>query len=94
MNNKELIAAIAAKNDLTKVETENMLEATVAILRAQLAENNSINVHGFGNLEIREKEERISVHPLTKARILTPPKLVVGFKQSTVLKNKLNNVES
>jgi Bacterial nucleoid DNA-binding protein len=94
MNNKELIAAIAAKNDLTKLETENILEATVAILRAQLAESKSINVYGFGNLEIRKKEERISVHPQTKARILTPPKLVVNFKQSTVLKNKLNNVES
>ena len=93
MNNKELIAAIAAKNDLTKLETENMLEAAVAILRAQLAEGNSINVYGFGSLEVRKKEERVSVHPQTKARILTPPKLAVGFKQSTVLKNKLNNVE-
>ena len=94
MNNKDLIAAIAAKNNIPKPEAENMLKATIAILRSQLASGNSVNVHGFGNLEIRKKEERIFVHPQTQVRTLTPPKLVVGFKQSTGLKNKLNNVES
>ena len=94
MNNKELITAITAKNGLPKSENGDLLEATVAVFRAQLAESNSISVHGFGTLEVRKKEERISVHPSTQARTLVPPKLVVNFKQSTVLKNKLNNTES
>ena len=57
----------------------------------RLKVDNSIGFQGFGTLEVRKKEERISVHPVTKIRTLIPPKLVVSFKQSNILKEKLNS---
>ena len=90
MNNKELISNVASKMNLPKAEVKYMLEAFTEICRNQLKEDNSIGVQGFGTFEIRKKEERLSVHPLTKVRALIPPKLVVSFNQSSVLKDKLN----
>ena len=38
--------------------------------------------------EIKKKLERISVNPVTKQRLLVPPKLVLTFRPSNVLKDK------
>jgi DNA-binding protein HU-beta len=37
--------------------------------------------------------ERISVNPINKKRMLVPPKLVMVFKPSALLKDKLKGVE-
>lgn len=90
MNHKELIAAIASKMNLKKPEVENILDTMVQVFREQLSEGNTIGLHNFGNFEVRKKEERLSVHPATQMRTLIPPKLVVNFKQSNTLKEKIN----
>ena len=90
MNNKELVSNVASKMNLPKTEVKFMLEVFTEICKNQLKEDNSIGFQGFGTFEIRKKEERLSVHPLTKVRTMIPPKLVVSFKQSSVLKDKLN----
>lgn len=90
MNHKELVAAIASKMNLKKPEVENILDTMVQIFREQLSEGNTIGLHNFGNFEVRKKEERLSVHPATQVRTLIPPKLVVNFKQSNTLKEKIN----
>lgn len=92
MNHKELIGSIAAKMDLPKAEVEKLLDDTVSVFVKQLSEGTAIGIQGFGNFEIRKKEERISVHPGTQVRTLIPPKLVVNFKQSNILKDKLKEL--
>ena len=92
MNHKELVDSMSAKLNLSKTETDKLLENTVSVFTEQLVEGGSITLHGFGNFEVRKKEERISVHPLTQARTLTPPKLAVNFKQSNILKEKLKQL--
>jgi nucleoid DNA-binding protein len=90
MNHKELVAAIASKMNLKKPEIENILDTMVQVFREQLSEGKTIGLHNFGNFEVRKKEERLSVHPATQVRTLIPPKLVVNFKQSNTLKEKIN----
>jgi DNA-binding protein HU-beta len=92
MNHKELVDSMSAKLNLTKTETDKLLENVVSVFAEQLAEGNTIALQGFGNFEVRKKEERISVHPVTRARTLTPPKLAVNFKQSSILKEKLKQL--
>lgn len=94
MNHKELIADIANKANLTKTETERLLEITVGICCEQLEEGGAIGFQSFGVFEVKKKEERLTVHPSTRKRMIIPPKLAVGFKQSSVLKEKLKNMES
>ncbi len=92
MNNKELIASMAAKMNAPSSVVANLLETTVGVFTAQLAEEKTVGFQSFGNFEVRKKEERLSVHPSTKIRTLIPPKLVVNFKQSNILKDKLKGL--
>jgi DNA-binding protein HU-beta len=91
MNNKELIARLSDKSNLPKQEVERILDATIMAFTNMLVDEKTIGIHGFGNFETKKKEERLSVHPSTQRRTLIPPKLAVNFKQSSVLKDKLNN---
>ncbi len=93
MNHKELVAEIASKTNMKKPDVENILDAVVLVFREQLSEGNTIGLHNFGNFEVRKKEERLSVHPATQIRTLIPPKLVVNFKQSNTLKEKINTIK-
>lgn len=54
----------------------------------QLEDGNVIAIQGFGTFEVKKKVERISVSPTTKQRMLVPPKLVLTYKPSMLLKEK------
>ena len=92
MNHKELIAEMAAKMNAPKSLVEDLLEKTVSTCSELLVEGKTIGFQSFGNFEVRKKEERLSVHPATQIRTLVPPKLVVNFKQSNILKDKLKDL--
>ena len=92
MNHKELIAAMAAKMNAPKSVIEDLLEKTVSTCNELLVEGKSIGFQSFGNFEVRKKEERLSVHPATQIRTLVPPKIVVNYKQSNILKDKLKEL--
>lgn len=90
MNNKELISTLSSKLNLTKEDVSTLLETFTDCCKEQLTNHNTIGFQSFGTFEVRKKEERISVHPVTQIRTLIPPKLAVWFKQSSILKEKLN----
>lgn len=92
MNQKNLIASISAKTNTPKDLVEKLLETTISTFIEQLVNEKIIGLQSFGNLEVRKKMERISVHPATQIRTLIPPKLVVIFKQSNILKEKLRDL--
>lgn len=92
MKHKDLLRSIAVKTNLSDNEVENYLQVATDIIKAELLAGNTISFQGFGAFEVRRKEERLSVHPVTKARTLIPPKQVVNFKQSSTFKAKLKEI--
>lgn len=94
MNNKELLSKLSAKLKLTQSETSILLAEFMQASTYQLVNGKSISIQGFGTLEVRKKEERLSVNPLTKKRTLIPPKLAVAYKMSNVLKEKIKDIPS
>lgn len=92
MNQRELITKMAAKMNVPKSLVENLLETTIVTCTELLVEEKTIGFQSFGNFEVRKKEERLSVHPSTQIRTMIPPKLVVNFKQSNILKEKLKDL--
>ena len=54
----------------------------------ELEEGNVIAIQGFGSFEVKKKEERISINPASKQRMLVPPKLVLSYRPSNTLKDK------
>ena len=60
-----------------------------AELADSLDEGNSLSIKGFGNFDVKKKLERVVVNPVSKQKMLVPPKLVLSFKPSAILKDKL-----
>ena len=89
MVNREFIEGFAARMHLSAVETQRLVHALVESMTEMLESGNEVNVQGFGSFEVKKKNERVIVHPSTGKKILVPPKLVVGFKQSNVLKSQV-----
>lgn len=69
-------------------DTSELISSLLSDMTQQLEEGNVITVQGFGTFEVKKKAERISVNPTTKQRMLVPPKLVLNYKPSTLLKDK------
>ena len=90
MNNKEFINALATRLQENPKTVKQHVEALVDALANMLDEGATLNVQGFGTYEVKRKKERIIVHPMSKQRQLVPPKLVIAFKPSPTLKDKVN----
>ena len=91
MTTKELITNIAKRSGLAKSQVADLLDATEDAIVQQLLDGKSVQIQGFGTLEVRQKKERISVHPKTGERTMIPPKQQVAFKPTQNLKDEINN---
>jgi DNA-binding protein HU-beta len=69
-------------------DTSELVSFLINEMSEQLQNNNQISIQGFGSFEVKKKAERISVNPTNKQRMLVPPKLVLAYKPSNLLKDK------
>lgn len=88
MDNKKLVETVAGNLGRSPEDVEKLLEALAGVLRTRCGEMDSVHVPSFGTFEPKKRNERVMVHP-SGQRLLVPPKIVLGFKMSNVLKNKL-----
>lgn len=93
MKHKDLVDDMATGLNLPVDEVSALLDDTVSVLNQLLADGKTIGVQSFGSFEVKKKEERLSVHPVTKIKTLVPPKLAVAFKQSNLFKSKLKDIQ-
>ncbi len=89
MNNKEFVTEVARRMGYTAKDTTALMQALVAEMTEQLEDDNVVSIQGFGNFEVKKKLERVVVNPSTQQRMLVPPKLVINFKPSSQLKEKM-----
>ena len=88
LNNKEFISELSNRLNYTIKDTSDLVQLVTAAMIEQLQAGNIVSIQGFGSFEVKKKMERILVNPVTKKRLLIPPKLVLTFKPSTLLKEK------
>ncbi|MBO5171506.1 MAG: HU family DNA-binding protein [Bacteroidaceae bacterium] len=89
MNNKEFIAELARRTKSNAKETQQRMNILVKEITEHLCNEDLISITNFGTFETKKRLERVLVSPTTGQRMLVPPKMVVGFKQSNVLKSKI-----
>ncbi|MGI6113260.1 MAG: HU family DNA-binding protein [Mahellales bacterium] len=90
VNKAELIASIAEKSDLTKKDAEKALNAFVASIQEALAQNDKVQLVGFGTFEVRERAERRGRNPQTREEIVIPASKAPVFKAGKALKDAVN----
>ena len=88
MNNKEFISELSRRFVYTNKDTTQLISSVINIMTQQLQDGNTVAIQGFGTFEVRKKLERISINPATQQRMLIPPKLVLTYKPSAILKEK------
>ena len=90
MNNKEFINELSTQTGLSAKDAASYSALLVSNLSQHLAEEDNVNISGFGLFEVKRKMERIIINPASKQRMLVPPKIVVGFKPAPTLKERIN----
>ena len=87
MNKAELIATVAEKTGLSKKDTESVITAALDVISAALAENEKVQLVGFGAFEVKSRAERIGRNPKTKETIQIPASQTPVFKAGKALKD-------
>ncbi len=86
MTKAEFIAAVAAKSDMTKKDTEKAISAVIDTITDTLAKGEKIQLVGFGTFEVRERAARDGINPQTKKKIQIKATKVPAFKAGSALK--------
>lgn len=80
MNKTDLINEIAAKAGLSKAASKAALDATLESIEQALANDDKVQLIGFGTFAMVEKPERTGINPRTKEKITIAARKVVKFK--------------
>ena len=90
MNKTELIAAVAEQSGLTKKNAEKAVSATIDTIINSVANNEKIQIAGFGTFEQRQRDARTGCDPRTGNRIEIPASKVPAFKAGKGFKDAVN----
>ena len=86
MKKAEFISKVAFRSNLSKRDTEAVIDAAVETITEALKERDSVSFMGFGSFAAHLKNEREIVIPGTTKRVQVPAKYSVRFKPGKLLK--------
>ena len=87
MNKAELVNAVAASTEVSKLEAEAVITATLDAITAAMQEGEKVQLVGFGSFEVKKRAARIGRNPKTKESIEIPASVVPVFKAGKALKD-------
>lgn len=91
MNKSELIAAVAEKTGLTKKDSEKAVVALLDIIKTAVAQDEKVQLIGFGTFEPRVRAARTGKNPRTGEAIKIAEATVPAFKAGKAFKDAVNN---
>ncbi len=90
MTKADLIEEVSGVVELTRKESEVIVEAIFDSVVRSLRNGDKIEIRGFGSFRTRERQSRIGRNPKTGARVEVPAKRIPYFKPSKELKDLVN----
>ena len=96
MTKAELVEKVANQINLTKKQTEVVVNTVFSSITDSLAEGKKVELRGFGSFRIRQRNARIGRNPKSGQKVDVPSKKVPFFKAGKELRelvdeNSLNN---
>jgi integration host factor subunit alpha len=76
---------------VTKSDCARFVETIFELLKESLAKGDDVLISGFGKFCVKAKNERRGRNPQTGEIIMLPPRKVITFRCSGVLKNRMNH---
>src|SRR5579863_4672868 len=91
MTKAELIEEVSRVVEMTRKDSEVIVEAIFDSVVRALRGNDKIEIRGFGSFRTRQRQPRVGRNPKTGARVDVPAKRIPYFKPSKELKDLVNS---
>ncbi|MCC6861036.1 MAG: integration host factor subunit beta [Bryobacterales bacterium] len=92
MTKADLIEEVSRVVEMTRKESEVIVEAIFDSVVRALRGKEKIEIRGFGSFRTRQRQARIGRNPKSGARVEVPAKRIPYFKPSKELKDLVNRV--
>ncbi len=90
MTKAELIEEVSRAVEMTRKDSEQIVETIFDSIVRALRAGDKIEIRGFGSFRTRKRQPRIGRNPKTGARVEVPAKKIPFFKPSKELKDLIN----
>ncbi len=90
MTKAELIEEVSRVVEMTRKDSEVIVEAIFDSVVKALRTGDKIEIRGFGSFRTRQRQPRVGRNPKTGARVEVPAKRIPYFKPSKELKDLVN----
>jgi integration host factor subunit beta len=91
MTKAELIEEVSRVVEMTRKDSEVIVEAIFDSIVRSLRGGDKIEIRGFGSFRTRQRQPRVGRNPKTGTRVEVPSKRIPYFKPSKELKDLVNN---
>jgi integration host factor subunit beta len=91
MTKAELIEDVSQAAELSRKDSETIVETLFSSIVSSLRNGDKIEIRGFGSFRTRQRKPRIGRNPKTGARVDVPAKKIPYFKPSKELKDLVNS---
>ena len=92
MTKADLIDEVSRVAELTRKDSEIIVESIFDSVVRSLRAGDKIEIRGFGSFRTRQRQARVGRNPKTGDRVEVPPKRIPYFKPSKELKDLVNTV--
>jgi integration host factor subunit alpha len=86
----QIVEELFARNVFSKTQSAQVIDALFELIKQSLQNGETVLISGFGRFAVREKYERNGRNPQTGKPMTLPPRKVVTFKCSAVLRAGVN----
>lgn len=93
MTKADLIEEVSRIVEMTRKDSEIIVEAIFDSVVKSLRNGDKIEIRGFGSFRTRQRQARVGRNPKTGARVEVPAKRIPYFKPSKELKDLVNHGE-
>ncbi len=87
----DLVTIIYERIGFSRNEAAEVVEATLNVLKEALFRGEKVQIVGFGTFAVRQKNVRLGRNPKTGEEITIPPRKVLTFRPSKILKDAVND---
>ena len=91
MTKAEIVEKIMAGTGLAKKDSAEMMETVFSIMKSTLEQGENLKLAGFGNFQVKQKNDRLGRNPQTGESITISSRRVVTFKPSALLRQAINS---
>jgi len=86
----QILEALFARNIFSKTQSAQVIDTLFELIKKSLENGEDVRISGFGRFSMREKYQRNGRNPNTGESMNLPPRKVVTFKCSRVLRTAMN----